>query len=707
MKEDQNFYTCPMHPKIQQSYPGSCPQCGMTLELKIPKEEQEVELTNMTKRFWIGVVLTIPILVLVMLEMVTRDFVESFLTFHLFALIQLIFATPVVFWCGSFFFERGFKSLASGQLNMFTLIALGVGVAYIYSLIAAVFPSLFPTSFREEGRWVGLYFEAATVITLLVILGQLLELKARAKTSGAIKELMNLAPKMATLITEDGTEKNVPLEAIKKGDLLRVRPGEKVPVDGRVVEGKSIVDESMITGESLPVEKDQGAKLTGGTLNGSGSFLMRAERVGSEMLLSRIIQLVSDAQSSRIPIQKLVDKVTSYFVPAIVLIAAITFFVWWRVGPSPSLSYAIINAVSVLIIACPCALGLATPVSIMVGVGKGAMMGILIKNAEALELMAKVDVVVVDKTGTLTEGKIHLNHVYSLEPDKEEALLQLSATLEALSEHPLSLAIVAKAQEKQLELLKTEDFQSLTGKGIIGKVGGRSVAIGNQKLMSKEKIILDPLLEQAEGYHKDGQTVLYLAVDGKAVGLLAASDRIKESTEEAIDLLHQEKIRLVLLTGDHPMTAQAIGQKLKIDRIESEVLPQDKNRIVKELQSQGHIVAMAGDGINDAPALAAAHVGIAMGTGTDVAMESADITLIKGDLRGIARARNLSIATVRNIRQNLGWAFIYNILGLPIAAGILYPFFGLLLNPIIASAAMAFSSLSVVWNALRLRHEKV
>lgn len=702
------IYTCPMHPQIQQPNPGSCPICGMTLELKTPSgEEEDVELKKMTRRFWIGVILTIPILVLVMLETFKKEWVESFLSFQMYALIQVILATPVVLWSGSFFFQRGMKSIASLKLNMFTLIALGVGVAYIYSLIGAFFPSLFPSSFREGGKWIGLYFEAATVITVLVTLGQVLELKARAKTSSAIKELLNLAPKMATLIHEDGTEKSIPLEEVKKGDILRVRPGEKVPVDGVITEGKSVIDESMITGESVPAEKDQGDKVTGATLNGTGSFLMRAEKVGSETLLARIIQMVSEAQSSKAPIQKLVDKVTSYFVPAIILVAIITFFIWLVFGPTPSLSYAIINAVSVLIIACPCALGLATPMSIMVGVGKGATMGILIKNAEALELMAKVNTVVVDKTGTLTEGKIHLNHIFSLETGQEDAILQLSASLESLSEHPLSLAIVAGAKEKKLPLLKAENFQSITGKGIIGTIEGKKIAIGNQKLMADQGISLDPLSEKAESYRKEGQTVLYLAINGKSAGLLAASDNIKESTPEAIHLLHKDNIHLVMLTGDNRTTAQAIGKKLEIDKIESEVLPQDKNRIVEELQSQGHIVAMAGDGINDAPALAAANVGIAMGTGTDVAMESAGVTLIKGDLRGIARARNLSIATVHNIRQNLGWAYVYNILGVPIAAGVLYPFFGLLLSPIIASAAMAFSSVSVVWNALRLRRVKL
>jgi Cu+-exporting ATPase len=693
-----------MHPQIQQPHPGACPICGMTLELKTPSlEEENSELKEMTRRFWVGIILTIPLLVLVLLESVRRDLIESFLSFRSYALIQVILATPVVLGCGSFFFARGLKGFASLRLNMFSLIALGVGVAYIYSLVGAFFPSLFPSSFREGGKWIGLYFEAATIITVLVIVGQILELRARAKTSSAIKALLNLAPKMATIVLKDNTEKILPLEEVTKGDILRVKPGEKIPVDGVIIDGKSIIDESMITGESVPIEKDKGAKVTGATLNGTGSFLMQAEKVGSETLLARIIHMVSEAQSSRAPIQKLVDKVTSYFVPAIVLVAIITFFVWWNFGPTPSLAYAIINAVSVLIIACPCALGLATPVSIMVGVGKGATMGILIKNAEALELMAQVDTVVVDKTGTLTEGKIYLNHIFSLEKGAEDAILQLSSSLESLSEHPLSLAIVSKAKERGLVFLKVENFQSITGKGIVGMIEDKKIVIGNEKLMRDQAISLTPLADKAESFRQEGQTVLYLAIDGKAAGLLAASDIIKESTSEAITMLHKERIYLVMLTGDNRTTAEAIGTKLDIDKIESEVLPQDKNRVVKELQSQGHRVAMAGDGINDAPALAAADVGIAMGTGTDVAMESAQVTLIKGDLRGIARARNLSIATVRNIRQNLGWAYVYNILGVPIAAGVLYPFFGLLLSPIIASAAMAFSSVSVIWNALRLR----
>ncbi len=687
-----------MHPQIQVPKSGSCPLCGMSLEPKIPTDEEDRELQQMVRRLWIGIVLTLPIILLVILETFQKGFLHSVLSFRVFGIIQLILATPVVFWCGSYFFVRGVKSL-----NMFTLIALGVGVAYLYSLIGALFPNLFPPSFRDPSGWINLYFEAATIITLLVTLGQVFELKARAKTSSSIKALLNLSPKKATIIGEDGSEKSIPLNEVKRGDRLRVRPGDKIPVDGEILEGNSVVNESMLTGESLPVEKAPGDKVIGATLNGTGSFILRAEKVGNETVLARIIQMVSEAQSSRAPIQKLVDRVTAYFVPAVVGAALLTFFIWWWIGPNPSLSYAIINAVSVLIIACPCALGLATPMSIMVGVGKGATVGVLIKNGEALELMAKVDTLAFDKTGTLTEGKVVLNEVYSLKQGQEEALLQLSASLEVLSEHPLSQAVVAKAKERGLPLKKAANFQSITGKGVTGLVDQKRIAIGNQKLMADEKIALTDLSQRVDNYHKEGQTVLYVAVDGQAAGLLAASDQIKESTPEAISLLHQARLKLVMLTGDNLTTAKAIGQKLGIDRIEAEVLPQDKNRIVKELQEEKHIVAMAGDGINDAPALASADVGIAMGTGTDVAMESAGITLIKGDLRGIARARNLSIATVHNIRQNLLWAYIYNIIGIPIAAGVLYPFFGLLLSPIISSAAMAFSSVSVVWNALRLR----
>lgn len=698
-------YTCPMHPQIRQIHPGQCPICGMNLELVIASEsEEDPELKNMTRRFWIGAFLTLPIILLVIFE---SKLVDRFISYRVLALIQMFFATPVVLWAGFPFFQRGWKSIVTLKLNMFTLISLGIGAAYFYSLIAARFPSIFPLSFRSHGDRVDLYFEAATVITVLVLLGQVLELRARTKTSDAIKKLLGLAPKTATVILENGQEQAVPIEEIKKGNKLRVRPGEKIPVDGILIEGQSVIDESMITGESVPVEKVKGDKVTGATLNGAGSFIMQAERVGSDTLLARIVHMVSEAQSSRAPIQKLADTISGYFVPVVVLIAIVTFFIWGFFGPAPSFAYGLISAVSVLIIACPCALGLATPMSIMVGVGKGALAGVLIKNAEALEILAKIDTVVVDKTGTLTEGKIHLTQIYVLEAGEEDSLLQLSASLESLSEHPISLAIVTKAKEKGLALFQVLDFQSLTGRGVIGKIEGKTLVIGNQKLMLEQGITLDSLLGKAEVLRNEGQTVLYLAANGKAVGLLAASDVIKDSTYEAIQMLHHEKIDIVMLTGDHPITAKAIGKLLGIDEIEAEVEPENKSKIVKRLQQQGHIVAMAGDGINDAPALAAAHVGIAMGTGTDIAIESAGVTLVKGDLRGIARARKLGIATVRNIRQNLLFAFIYNALGIPIAAGLLYPFFGVLLSPMIASAAMAFSSVSVVWNALRLNRQQL
>lgn len=697
-------YTCPMHPQIRQPNPGQCPICGMNLEQTIASEnEEDSELKNMLRRFWIGALLTFPIIVLVLLE---SKLINQFISYKSYALIQTALATPVVLWAGSPFFLRGWKSIVTLKLNMFTLIALGIGAAYFYSLIAAIFPFIFPPSFRPQGDKVALYFEAATVITVLVLLGQLLELRARAKTSNAIKKLLSLAPKTATIVLENGQEQAVPLEEIKKGYKLRVRPGEKIPVDGVLIDGQSVIDESMITGESVPVEKIKGDKVTGATLNGTGSFIMQAERVGSDTLLARIVHMVSEAQSSRAPIQKLADTISGYFVPVVVLIAIISFFIWGFLGPPPSFVYGLISAVAVLIIACPCALGLATPMSIMVGVGKGALAGVLIKNAEALEILAKVDTVVVDKTGTLTEGKIHLNQILSFDGNQEDRFLQLSASLESLSEHPLSLAIVSKAKEKGLPLLQVQDFQSFTGKGVSGKIEGKIISIGNHKLMSDQRISLDQISGKAEALRDEGQTVLYLSLDGKAVGLLAASDVIKSSTREAIKMLHDEKIRIVMLTGDHQLTATSIGKALGIDEIEADVLPEDKGKIVKKLQEEGHIVAMAGDGINDAPALAQAHVGIAMGTGTDVAIESASITLVKGDLRGIARARNLSRATLRNIRQNLLFAFIYNALGVPIAAGVLYPFSGLLLSPIIASAAMAFSSVSVVWNALRLNRQK-
>lgn len=702
---EQKEYTCPMHPQVVQPGPGSCPICGMALEPKFftKEKEENAELKDMTLRFWVSLFLTLPILFFTMIgPLFSLSFSPTINPW-----IQAALATPIVLWGGWPFFTRGWSSIIHRNLNMFTLISIGVGAAYLYSMISAFWPSIFPPSFQSKNNEIPVYFEAASVITVLVLLGQVLELRARDKTSHAIRELLNLAPKTARLILEDKSEKDISLEEVKKGDALRVRPGEKIPTDGVVLEGNSSIDESMITGEPFPVTKHVGDKVTGATLNGSGSFIMRAERVGSETLLSRIIHMVSEAQRSRAPIQKLADVVSSYFVPIVVAVAILTFIIWGLVGPVPALAHALINAVAVLIIACPCALGLATPMSIMVGVGQGARAGILIKNAEALEMMSKVNTVVVDKTGTLTEGKPKLTTILSLGEKSEDELLQLAASLEIASEHPLGIPIVSKAKEKNLSLLPIEDFNSLTGKGIVGKITRKTVAIGNQKLLSDLKIDLGATLEKADFLRQQGQTVLYLAMDGKLAGVLAVSDVIKASTKEAIEMLHKEGIRLVMLTGDNKTTAKAVGKTLGIDEIEAEILPEDKNRIIKQLQTEGRIVAMAGDGINDAPALAQANVGIAMGTGTDIAIESAGITLVKGDLRGIARARKLSHATMRNIKQNLWFAFIYNTLGVPIAAGVLYPVFGLLLSPIIASAAMTLSSVSVIMNSLRLNRQKL
>lgn len=690
-----------MHPQVVQPNPGSCPICGMSLE-KVAislEEEEDSELKKMSHRFWIGLIFTLPILLLVIFQAPLKEYSTW---------VQAVLATPIILWCGWPFFVRGWNSVIHRNLNMFSLISLGVGAAYLYSIIAITLPSIFPQSFQDKNNEVPVYFEAASVITLLVILGQVLELRARSKTGQAIRKLLNLAPKTARIIRSDKSEGDIPLEQVKKGDILRVRPGKKVPTDGVVLEGSSSIDESMVTGEPFPVTKTSGDKVTGGTLNGNGSFMMRAEKVGSETLLARIVHLVSEAQRSRAPIQKLADLVSSYFVPAVVVIAIITFLVWWMFGPLPALSHAIINAVSVLIIACPCALGLATPMSIMVGVGQGALTGILIKNAEALETMSKVDTVVLDKTGTLTEGKPKLTTILTLTERKEDDILQLAASLEAASEHPLGIPILSKAKEKGLSLLPIDNFQNISGKGIIAKIAGKTIAIGNQKLLADLKVnTISNTFEKAELLRQQGQTVLYLAINEKIAGIFAVSDVIKSSTKEAIEMLHRDGIRLVILTGDHKATATAIGKELSIDEIEAEVLPEDKNRVIKRLQSNGRIVAMAGDGINDAPALAQANVGIAMGSGTDIAIESAGITLVKGDLRAITRTRKLSHATMRNIKQNLWFAFIYNALGVPIAAGIFYPLFGLLLSPIIASAAMTLSSVSVILNSLRLRKEQI
>jgi P-type Cu+ transporter len=698
-------YTCPMHPEIVRSEPGTCPICGMELEPRVitsVEEEANPELVSMTRRFWIGVALSLPLLGLAMWEMFTGHKL-TWISSNAAAWLQFALATPVVVWGGWPFFVRGWLSIIHRSLNMFTLIALGTGAAYGYSVLATFLPGIFPESFRGPEGDVALYYEPAAVIVTLVLLGQVLELRARSQTSSAIRGLLGMAPKTARRIADDGREEDVGLDLVHPGDRLRVRPGEKVPVDGVVLEGTSFVDESMISGEPLPVEKQPGDRVTGATLNGNGSLVMRAERVGSETLLAQIVRMVSEAQRSRAPIQRLADVVSGYFVPAVVITAVIAFVVWAIVGPEPRLAYALVNAVAVLIIACPCALGLATPMSIMVGTGRGATAGVLVKNAEALETLEKVDTLVVDKTGTLTEGKPRLASVAATAPFDESELLRLAASLEKGSEHPLAAAIVRGAHERGLQLADATDFQYSTGKGLTGRVDGRSVALGNRALMADQNVELGPLVDEAERKRADGQTVMFVAVDGRAAGLLGVADPIKESTPEAIHLLREEGIHLVMLTGDSRTTAEAVARQLGIDEVHAEVLPEHKKRIVDELRQSGRTVAMAGDGINDAPALAAAQVGIAMGTGTDVAMEAAGVTLVKGDLRGVARAIRLSRATMGNIRQNLFFAFAYNALGVPIAAGVLYPVVGLLLNPMIASAAMSFSSVSVIGNALRLR----
>ena len=696
-------YVCPMHPQIVSSSTGSCPICGMALEPRVVSvnEEPDSELVEMTRRFWICFVLSLPIFLLSMSEMISGEPVQHALSSNLTRWIQFGLSTPVVLWGGWPFFQRAWASIVNRSLNMFTLIAIGTGTAYVYSIAATFLPGVFPQSFKGHGG-VAVYFEAAAVITTLVLLGQVLELRARNQTSSAIRSLLSLAPKIARLLKSDGSEEDVPLEMVQPGQLLRVRPGERVPVDGIVVEGSSSVDESMITGEPIPVEKSTGSKITGGTVNGAGGFVMRAERVGAETLLAQIVRMVGEAQRSRAPIQRLADVVSGYFVPAVVVIAVITFFVWLLVGPEPRVAYALVNSVAVLIIACPCALGLATPMSIMVGTGRGALAGVLIKNAEALEALEKVDTLVVDKTGTLTEGRPRLISIITSGLDESE-LLRLAASLERGSEHPLAGAIVAAAIERRLELSSAIGFQPVIGKGIKGKINGRSVVLGNKQLMLENGIEISELIDKAEALRKEGQTVMFTAVNAESAGLLGVMDPIKESTPEAIRLLHEAGLRIIMLSGDSRTTAAAVARRLGIDEVEAEILPDQKGAIIKHLQSQGRVVAMAGDGINDAPALAQAHVGVAMGTGTDVAMESAGITLVKGDLRGIIRAIRLSRGTMRNIRQNLFFALIYNAIGVPLAAGILYPVAGLLLNPMIASAAMTFSSVSVIGNALRLR----
>jgi Cu+-exporting ATPase len=701
-------YVCPMHPEVVQDHPGSCPKCGMALEPRtVALEDDDSELKEMTRRFWVSAILAIPVFISAMAAEFWPQAVDTMIAPQLRQWMEMILATPVVLWGGSVFFVRGWQSIVTRNLNMFTLISLGLVVAWVYSVVATLFPNIFPVSVRLESGRVPVYFEAAAVITALVLLGQVLELRARSRTNTAIKMLLGLAPNTARIIQADGSEEDIPLEHVVLGNTLRIRPGEKVPVDGTVIEGASNVDESMVTGEPLAVEKSAGAKLIGATVNGTGSLIMKAEKVGADTLLSQIVHMVAEAQRSRAPIQKLVDVVSSYFVPAVVLIALLTLIVWGNWGPEPRLAHAVINAVAVLIIACPCALGLATPMSIMVGTGKGAMLGVLFKNAESLEIMRKVDTLIVDKTGTLTEGKPRLMSTLSVSDFDEDTLLKLTASLEQASEHPLAEAIVRGAKDKRIELSPVEDFQSITGKGVTGKVDNHNVALGNLKLLEGLNIDVGDLPHRADALRKEGQTVMLIAIDGKAAGTIGVADPIKETTPGAIEALHKEGLKIVMLTGDSKATAIAVANKLNIDDVQAEVLPEQKAQVVKALQAQGKVVAMAGDGINDAPALAQAQVGIAMGTGTDVAMESAGVTLVKGDLRGIVRARRLSRATMANIRQNLFFAFAYNSLGIPVAAGILYPFFGLLLSPMIAATAMSFSSVSVIANALRLRRTQL
>jgi len=701
------IYTCPMHPQIRQQGPGSCPICGMALEPELVSADTTVnpELIDMTRRFWIGLALTVPVFIL---EMGGHLFnLHQYVTQQTSNWVQLFLATPVVLWAGWPFFERGWASLKTRNLNMFTLIAMGTGAAWVYSIIGTLLPNVFPAALRGHDGSVAVYFEAAAVITVLVLLGQVLELKAREQTSGAIRALLDLSPKIARRIKLDGSDEDVSLDQVLVGDHLRVRPGERVAVDGEILEGRSAIDESLVTGESMPVTKSVGEKVIGGTMNQSGGFVMRADKVGRDTMLAQIVQMVAQAQRSRAPIQRLADQVSAWFVPAVIAAALLAFAVWSIWGPEPRFSYAFIAAVSVLIIACPCALGLATPMSIMVGVGRGAQSGVLIKSAEALERMEKIDTLVVDKTGTLTEGKPSVVAIKTATGVAEEDFLRLTASLERSSEHPLAAAIVRSANERGLTLASVENFDSPVGKGVTGIVEGRKLVIGNRKIMTEASIDTAGLDQNADELRREGATAIFVAIDGKAAGIIAIADAIKATTPAAITALKAAGIRIVMLTGDNATTAKAVAQKLGITDIEADVLPQDKSKVVERFRQQGRVVAMAGDGVNDAPALAAADVGIAMGTGTDVAMESAGVTLLKGDLNGIVRARHLSAATMANIRQNLFFAFIYNAAGIPIAAGALYPLFGMLLSPIIAAAAMALSSISVIGNALRLNRVKL
>jgi len=702
-------YTCPMDPEIVSDHPGACPICGMALEPLTVSADVDVdpELVDMSRRFWISLALTVPLLLLSMAEMVPGLVFPRFLAGRALIWVQLALATPVVAWGGLPFFQRGWASLVNRRFNMFTLIALGTGTAYVFSVVAALFPTVFPASFRDRHGEIAVYFEPAAAIVTLVLLGQVLELRARRQTGSAIRALLGLAPKTARRLGADGHEEDIPLDQVIPGDRLRVRPGEKVPVDGVVVEGESAVDESMISGEPIPVERRPGDRVIGGTVNGTGGLVMRAKHVGADTVLAQIVRMVNQARRTRAPIQRLADQVSAYFVPGVVLIAVITFFAWVLVGPDPRMAHGLVSAVAVLIIACPCALGLATPMSIMVGTGRGAAAGVLVKNAEALEILERVDTLVVDKTGTLTEGKPRLVSIVSASGLDESELLRLAASLEQASEHPLAAATVGAARERGLNLSSTQAFQSRTGRGALGQVDGRSVAIGNQSLLHELGVEPGALEARADDLRRDGQTVVFVLIDGRPAGLLGIADPIKESAIGALSDLRREGIRLIMLTGDNRATAEAVSRRLGLDEVRAEVLPDQKAKEIERLQAEGRIVAMAGDGINDAPALAQAQVGIAMGTGTDIAMESAGITLLKGDVRGIVRARRLSRATMTNIRQNLAFAFLYNALGVPIAAGVLYPTLGILLSPMIASLAMTLSSVSVIVNALRLRNLKL